>query len=86
MEEDSTLINNDIVTRVINDEIANHRLPRAVSLIEKNPWDSILYLLPKIHKVNIPGRPVVSACSCPTHIISAFVDDILQPIVQNLPS
>ena len=27
VEADSTLINNDIVARVINDEIANHRLP-----------------------------------------------------------
>ena len=87
VEEDSTLINNDIVARVIDDEIANHRLPRsAVSLIEKNPRGSVFYLLPKKHKVNIPGRPAVSACSCPTHIISAFVDDILQPIVQNFPS
>ena len=35
--------------------------------------------------MNNPGRPVVSACSCPT-TSSAFVDDVLQPIVQRIDS
>jgi hypothetical protein len=33
-----------------------------------------IYLLPKIHKVNNPGRPIVSANGHPTEKISEFVD------------
>ena len=44
------------------------------------------YFLPKIHKPNNPGRPIVSACSCPTALISSYLDKIMAPIVQTLPS
>lgn len=44
------------------------------------------YLLPKIHKQNNPGRPILSANSCPTERISEFVDYFLQPLVNALPS
>ncbi|XP_053391365.1 uncharacterized protein LOC128554143 [Mercenaria mercenaria] len=51
------------------------------------------YILPKIHKtfddnlpLGYPGRPIVSAYdSCMDHI-SKYVDHILQPFVQSLPS
>ena len=42
--------------------------------------------LPKIHKPNNPGRPIVSACSCPTELISSYLDKIMAPIVKSLPS
>ena len=32
------------------------------------------YLLPKSHKVNNPGRPIVSATEHPTEKISEFID------------
>ena len=68
-------------------EIDEERLPKsALNLVEENPCCGRFYLLPKIHKPEIPGRPVVSACSCPTSIISAFIDDNLQPLVKTLPS
>ena len=45
------------------------------------------YFLPKIHKPNNPGRPaIVSACSCPTELISSYLDKIMAPIVRSLPS
>lgn len=47
---------------------------------------SRLYLLPKIHKPDIPGRPIVSACSCPTTHISAYLDGIFSLINKSLPS
>ncbi|XP_033095693.1 uncharacterized protein LOC117100207 [Anneissia japonica] len=43
-------------------------------------------MLPKIHKANTPGRPIVSSCNCPTVIISEFLDNVLRPIVQRLPT
>ena len=43
-------------------------------------------MLPKIHKEGMPGRPVVSSVFSSTEKISAFVDDFLKPIAQELPS
>ena len=44
------------------------------------------YMLPKIHKEGMPGRPVVSSVSSPTEKISAFVDEFLKSMAQELPS
>jgi hypothetical protein len=43
-------------------------------------------VLPKIHKENNPGRPIVSANGHPTEKISGFIDFDLRPYVENLPS
>ena len=51
-----------------------------------NPRIPIFYLLPKVHKPNVPGRPIISGCGSPTDRLSAFVDFYLQPIVETLPS
>ena len=40
----------------------------------KNARTSQFYDLPKIHKKDIPGRPIVSSCGAPTKNISLFVD------------
>ena len=45
-----------------------------------------IYFKPKIHKANNPGRPIVSACSCPTELISSYLDKVMAPIVKSLPS
>lgn len=55
-------------------------------LVPKHTSCSNLYFLPKIHKPNNPGRPVVSGCACPTTQISKLVDYFLRPLVQALPS
>ena len=44
------------------------------------------YLLPKIHKDNIPGRPVVISINSHTTKISEFVDYHLQPFAKSLKS
>ena len=63
--------------------------------IDKNTFDYLkpdkpkvgrFYLLPKIHKVNNPGRPIVSANGHPTEKISEFVDFDLRLHVEALPS
>ena len=58
----------------------------AHSLVVKEPREPVFYALPKIHKQANPGRPIVSASSCPTELISEFIDSILQPLVADLPS
>ena len=32
------------------------------------------------------GRPIVSACSCPTEHISSYLDKVMTPVVKSLPS
>ena len=67
--------------------IVKQELPAtATNLIVTTPRTSCIYFLTKIHKPNNPGRPVVSACSCPTELISNYLDKIMAPIVKSLPS
>jgi hypothetical protein len=65
------------------------------SHIDKNTFDYLkpnkpkagrFYLLPKFHKVNNRGRPIVTATGHPTEKISEFVDFHLRPHVEALPS
>ena len=58
----------------------------ATNLVITTPRTSCIYFLPKIHKPNNPGRPIVSACSCPTELISSYLEKIMTPIVRSLPS
>ena len=51
-----------------------------------NPRPGRFYMLPKIHKPNNPGRPIISSCDAPTKKISMFVDHHLRPHVEQLPS
>ena len=39
----------------------------------------------KFTKRNNPGRPIVSACSCPTELISSYLDKLMTAIVKSLP-
>ena len=43
-------------------------------------------MLPKIHKISNPGRPVVSSIRCHSTNIPKLVNYHLQPIVKNIPS
>ena len=45
-----------------------------------------LYLLPKVHKIGTPGRPIVSGCNCPTAQISRLLDFYLKPLAQQTDS
>nr|XP_054750223.1 uncharacterized protein LOC129255931 [Lytechinus pictus] len=56
------------------------------NLIPTNASCPNMYFLPKIHKPNNPGRPIVSGCSCPTVEISKYLDFHLRPLVTRLPS
>ena len=87
VDKDLTSANQQIVKSTINDLIVKQELPAtATSLIITTPRTSCIYFLPKIHKPNNPGRPIVSACSCPTELISCYLDKIMAPIVRSLPS
>ena len=55
-------------------------------LINCNARAARFYLLPKIHKKNCPGRPVICGRNTPTEKISAFVDHQLKYLVPQIPS
>ena len=87
VEKDLTSNNQKIVKDTIQNLIVKQELPAtATNLIITTPRTSCIYFLPKIHKPNNPGRPIVSACSCPTELISSYLDKIMAPIVKSLPS
>ena len=60
---------------------------RIASMLKcKDPKPPKFYTLPKIHKNNNPGRPVISSIGCHTANISKYVDHHLQEHVSKLPS
>ena len=81
------MVNQKIVKDTIQNLIVKQELPAtSTNLIITTLRTSCIYFLPKIHKLNKPGRPIVSACSCPTELISSYLDKIMTPIVKSLPS
>ena len=87
VDKDLTLINQIIAKNTINDLTAKQELPAAAkNLIITTPRTSCIYFLPKIQKPNNPDWPIVSACSCPTVLISSYSDKIMAPIDKTLPS
>ena len=42
-------------------------------------------MLPKIHTIGNPGKPVVSSIGSHNTSISNFVDYYMQPLVNNMP-
>lgn len=58
-------------------------------MLTKRPTNCIpdkFYLLPKIHKQGMPGRPIVSVICHPKVKISELIDLHLRPHVDDLPS
>ena len=75
VNKDLTQANQKIVKDTVNKLILQQKLPStARNLFVTTPKTSTFYLKPKIHKPNNPGRPIISACSCPTELISSFLD------------
>ena len=53
---------------------------------QMKPRTSLFYILPKIHKPKIPGRPIVSSINSVTENISEFLTKCIQPLTLNLSS
>ena len=87
VSDDLTPTHSALVRDTVQSCISNDELPEEAAVLAiPEAKTSNFYLLPKIHKTNNPGRPIVSACSCPTVQISAFLDSIFTPINQALPT
>jgi len=90
LDHDPTMKHNRIIQDFLQDNGPEEGLSyKAIKLLTpKLPRTPVFYTLPKTHKPSKPppGRPIVSSYGCPTERISAYVDEILQPFVQSLPS
>ena len=87
VDKDFTFIDQKIVKNTINDLIAKQELSAtAKNLTITTPRTSFIYCLPKIHKPNNQIRPIVSTCSCPTELISSYLDKTMAPTVKTLSS
>lgn len=75
-----TLIKQSLNDKLIDDTTFKFLQPQTTT---KTPT---LYLLPKIHKPDIPGRPIISGCGGPTVQLSQYADSLLKPLLQNIPS
>ena len=88
LKENPTSVNAALVENALDD--LKHKNLLEGKLAEKlkpvNPRTPQMYLLPKIHKANNPGRPVVSSVGCHTEKISKFVDHHLQSMNKELES
>ena len=65
----------------INDSLHKSNLlnEKTTNMLKTNdPKTPIFFTLPKIHKENNPGRPVISSLNCHTAKLSKFVDHHLQ--------
>ena len=70
-------LNNKLLTLKKTDKIdfrRYNRLKCSVSLPTK------LYGLPKLHKPNIPMRPIVSFCGSPTYQLSKYLTNVLKSL------
>ena len=87
LDKDRTKAFYKTIINAVKEEINNNNLPSNAShLYIQHPRTSVFYMLPKIHKPSNPGRPIVSAVSCPTSQIAMYLDSIFTPIVQSLPT
>ena len=67
-EKDLTLDQEQLINQYIDELISNGDLERGTGQLLKptNSRTPIFYMLPKIHKANNPGRPVVSSVNSHT--------------------
>ena len=87
LDRDFTMDYNKTIHEVVKEAFTKGELPAsAVNLIVEKLRTSRFYILPKIHKSGNPGRPIVSACNCPTELIATYLDRLTTPLVQSLPS
>ena len=88
VEYDLTSEHEQLINQCINNMIDNGDLEEDIGqlLRSTDARTPIFYMLPKIHKPNNPGRPVVSSVNSHTEKLSAYVDEFLRPLAERLPS
>lgn len=76
--------------RTLNELIKQLKLKKEIDegvakhLTTYNSVSAKLYCLPKIHKTNVPLRPIVSCVGCATYNLSKFLSNILTESLANI--
>ena len=70
-------LNNKLLTLKKTDRIDFRRYNRLRCSVPQPPK---LYGLPKLHKPNMPMRPIVSFCGSPTYQLSRYLTNVLKPL------
>ena len=85
---DLTGLHIDKMTQTLSTMLRNDEIAQSVycSLVPKDCKTPAFYFLPKIHKQNIMGRPIISGNNSPTEKISAFVDEHIKQFVPSVKS
>ena len=94
-KESYTKLNNDpteaysleireVLFQLLNEELIDDNMMDYLDVDKARPGR--FYILPKIHKPFIPGRPICSSNNHPTERISEFVDYHIRKYVTQLPS
>jgi hypothetical protein len=75
---------NAAVDQLASEGLIDDKTARA--LHAKDPRTPKFYMLPKVHKPNHQGRPIIAAVNSPTTNLARYVDHHLQPLAEKLPS
>ena len=59
---------------------------KLANAVPDNPKPGTFYTLPKIHKPNNPGRPIISGIRTLTENISGAIENIIKTMVKNTKS
>lgn len=88
LNDDPTAEFKRIVSDVVTDLVKENKIAQSAlrTLIPLSPVAGRFYTLPKIHKENIPGRPIVSGIGTVTENLSRYVDTLISSIPVSLPS
>lgn len=83
----------DIIQNMLQDNTINKDTFNYLKQNFLNPKSRIFHSLPKAHKPKEswnngipPGRPIISDCDTASHPVSTYIDSILQPAMNNIPS
>ena len=88
LAKDPTITNKDLVIQTIDRLKKEQLINETIANGLKNQPSRMpqFYISPGIHKEWNPGCPVVSSINCHTSNISKYIDYLLQPIVEEIPS
>ena len=75
---------NKAIDQLASEELISEKTAKA--LHAQNPKTPKFYMLPKVHKKNNPGRPIIAAIDSPTSNLARYIDHHLQPLAEELPS
>jgi len=76
----TTNVNKQIYRCIYRKFVIDRNNETELTFISTNPLPPRLYGLSKVHKPNIPLRPIVSAIHSPTYNLSRFLAQTLQPL------